>query len=148
MAPIAAGFILTIGIAALIGIFVGALGGAVVWRLRVNLVVGGLLTALAFVVLLILENGGRRLTLGIVWGTPALLMAFLLASLLAPWLASRIRLRPTWTGLIALGLVWALGFVYLFLFRVSLTAPPCVALGADACLLLLLIRNRQEKVRE
>jgi hypothetical protein len=142
--PLAVGFILSIGTAALIGIFVGALGGAVVWRLRMNLLWGGLLTAIAFVVCLILENGGRTLFMKaeFMWGTPALILAFLLISLLAPWLASRIKLRPTWTGLIALLLVLVFGFMYLFLFRLNLAAPLWVALGADVCLLFLLIRNR------
>ena len=142
--PIAVGFILSIAGAAFIGVLVGALGGAIVWRFRVNIFVGGLLTALAFVLFLIVDDGGRRLLMKaeLTWGTPALLLAFLLTSLLAPWLASRLTLRPTWIGLIALGLAWAIGFVYLLLFRVSLTAPPWVALGADVCMLLLLIRNR------
>ena len=145
MEPIAAGFMILIATAALLGVIVGAIGGAVFWRFRVNLLTGSLLTALAYVLLLVVESEGRTswVKVKVVWGTPALMLAFLLTSLLAPWLASRTALRPTWTGLISLGLTWAMGFVYLLLFRVSLAAPPWVALGADACLLLLLIRNRR-----
>jgi len=145
MEPIAVGFMILIGTAALLGVIVGALGGIVFWRFRINLLRGSLLTALAYVLLLVVESEGRTswMKAKLVWGAPALMLAFLLASLLAPWLASRMALRPTWTSLISLGLTWALGFVYLLLFRLSLAAPPWVALGADVFLLVLLIRNRR-----
>ena len=41
MEPIAVGFLILIGTAALIGVVVGVIGGAVVWRARSNLVLGG-----------------------------------------------------------------------------------------------------------
>ena len=44
---IAVGFLVLIGAAAVLGVLVGAIGGAVAWRLRMNLAVGVALTACA-----------------------------------------------------------------------------------------------------
>ena len=150
MEPIAAGFMFSIAAAAFLGVVVGAIGGAVIWRLRKNIFLGGLLTAGAYVLLLIAENEGRRLWIRgeLAWGIPALVVSFLLSSLLARLLSTHTRLSPTWTSVATLGLTWVLGFLYLFLFRVSLTAPREVALWADTCLLLLLVVQSRKAHRQ
>jgi hypothetical protein len=56
MEPIAVGFMILVRGAAFIGVVVGAIGGAVVWRLRYSLVVGGILTACAYLLVLIVEH--------------------------------------------------------------------------------------------
>jgi hypothetical protein len=144
MEPFAVGFVVSIAAAAVTGILVGAIGGAVVWRMRMNLVVGSLLTACAYL-LILLADGQRLLGLRghLYWGVPLLILGFLLSSVAARWLRTRIKLRPTWIALQALGLALTLGFLNLLLFRWSFRAPPLVALAADACLFVLLIRSQR-----
>lgn len=148
MEPFAVAFLVSIAATAVTGILVGAIGGAVVWRMRMNLVVGSLLTACAYLLILLADN--QRL-LGLrghlFWGVPSLILGFLMSSVAARWLRTRIKLRPTWIALEALGLTLTVGFLNLSLFRWSFRAPPLVALAADACLLLLLIRS-QRRVRK
>ena len=58
MAPVGYGFLLLIFTAALVGVVVGAIAGAVVWRLRCNLALGGLLTACVLPLVLVAEAYG------------------------------------------------------------------------------------------
>jgi hypothetical protein len=145
MEPIAAGFMVSIAAAAVLGIVVGAIGGAVVRRLRMNFVLGVFLTACAYLLALIEENDGRVLWLKaeLVWGTPSMMLAFLISLIAARWLEARTKLRPIWTTLAAFGVALTLGFLYLLTFRLSLTAPPVIGLVADAGLLLLLVLSRK-----
>src|SRR5438552_12847513 len=133
MAPIAFGFMILIGAAALMGVMVGAIGGAVIWRMRMNLVLGGLLTAGVYLLVLVADHLGDFLWLRakLTWGIPPLSLAFLIASVSARWLKARTRLHPTWTTLAACGVGLGLGFLYLLLFRIDLEAPLAVALVAD-----------------
>src|SRR5262245_18562256 len=139
MAPVAAGFIVLILTAALMGVIVGAIGGAVVWRLRVNLVLGAVLTAFAFVVTLVAEYPGSFfLRAKLVWGLPPMLLTFLIASLSARALEARTRLRPLWTTLAAFGCALSLGSMFLWLFRLDLQITIVAALVADAGLAVLI----------
>jgi hypothetical protein len=61
MEPIAVGFMVLVGTAALLGVVVGAIGGAVAWRVGVSLPLGGLLTAGAFLAVLVAEQRGSLL---------------------------------------------------------------------------------------
>ncbi|MGH7701913.1 MAG: hypothetical protein ACREMO_02385 [Gemmatimonadales bacterium] len=142
MEPLAGVFILTIVTAALTGVVVGAIGGAVVWRVRSNLALGGLLTAGAYLLVQALDGDALGLLRArFTWGLPAAILAFLVASVSARWIAARTTLRPTWITLAAFGLALGLGFLYLFLFRVSPWAPRRGAVAADVCLILLLMRS-------
>src|SRR5437016_5819091 len=141
MAPIAFGFMILIGAAAHMGVVVGAIGGAVVWRMRMNLVLGGLLTAGVYLLVLVADHPGDFLWLRakLTWGIPPLSLAFLRASVSARWLKARARLDTIWTSLAACGVGLGLGFLFLLLFRTDLEAPLAVALVADVGLVVVLI---------
>lgn len=144
MAPIAAGFLVLIVTAALMGVAVGAIGGAVAWRFRGHLVLGAVLTWCAFVLLLVADyhDDFHWLRAKLTWGTPPLTLTFLVASVAARELEARTALRRAWIGLAAFGIALSLGFLYLRLFRLDLWAPLPVALGCDIALILLLTRAR------
>ena len=127
------------------GVVVGAIGGAINWRLGGGLVLGGLLTACAFLLAVVLEHPQdfTWLRAKLTWGIPATSVTFLIGSVSAPWLKARTALRPTWIALAALGFTLSMGFLYLLLFRVSLQAPLVAALVGDFCLILLLMRARR-----
>ena len=146
MELIAVGFRVMIAGATVLGIFVGAVGGAVVWRLRIQLALGGLLTALAYLLLLVVEHPGYLgwLRTKLTWGIPSTLLAFLICSISASWLEAHTRLRRTWTSLAALGLALIAGSLYLFLFRVGMRAPVLAGLVVDLVLIVFLIRNRTD----
>jgi hypothetical protein len=56
MAPIAAGFQVLVTTAAMMAVIVGAIGGAVVWRMRINLLLGGFLTVCVYFLLEVAES--------------------------------------------------------------------------------------------
>src|ERR1051325_6792760 len=145
MEPIAVGFMIMIGTAALMGVVVGAIGGAVAWRLGANLAFGGLLTACALLVVLVAEGSGSLVWLRakIIWAAPSMALAFLIAFLSASWLQARTTLRPTWAALAAFGIALSLGLLNLKLLGINLRAPLLTALGAGVCLILLLIQGRR-----
>jgi hypothetical protein len=58
MEPIAVGFMVLVGTAALLGVVVGAIGEAVAWRVGISLPLGGLVTGALFVVLVAEEWKG------------------------------------------------------------------------------------------
>ena len=142
MEPIAVGFMVMIGASVVMGILVGAVGGAVVWRTRCNLALGGLLTLFAFALLLVEDHHWKLtwLTPLLSYGAPALVLTFLVGTISAHWLEARTALRPTWTALAALGI--SLGAGLLFLWVSSLEALISLALVIDGCLILLLILSR------
>ena len=145
MEPFAVGFMILVAAASFIGVVVGAIGGAVIWRLRIGIVLGAVLTAAAYFLVLVLEHHEdfTWLRAKLTWGAPSMVLSFLICSVSAPWLAARTTLRPTWIALAALGISLAMGFLYLLLFRVSMRAPLVTALAADVCLIILLILNRR-----
>jgi hypothetical protein len=56
MEPIAVGFMVLVGTAALLGVVVGAIGGAVAWRVGISFPLGGLVTGSALFVVLVAEE--------------------------------------------------------------------------------------------
>jgi hypothetical protein len=145
MEPFAVGFMVLIAGASVIGVVVGAIGGAVLWRLRIGVVPGAVLTAGAYLLVLVLEHHEDFIFLRakLTWGAPSMSLAFLICSVSARWLEARTKLRPTWIALAALGFSLAMGFLYLLLFRLSMRAPLVAALAGDICLILLLMRSRR-----
>src|SRR5258705_3832911 len=125
MDAVAVGFMVLIAGAAFMGVVVGAIGGAVTWRFGGSLVLGGLMTACAYLLALILEHPQDFIWLGakLTWGIPATSVTFLIGSVSAPWLKARTALRPTWIALATLGITLSMGFLYLLLFRISMQAP-------------------------
>ena len=148
MAPIAAGFMVMVGAAVVMGLLVGAIGGALAWRVGWNLLLGGLLTTIAFVLVLIAGHPGDQtwLRAELAWGAAPMGMSFLIATIAARGLAARTRLRPLWTSLAAFGLTVAVAFLYLllsrFLFQSSLWAPILAAMWADVLLVCALLGSR------
>ena len=96
MEPFAVGFMILVAGAAFLGVVVGAIGGAVVWRLRGGLVLGIALTACAYLLALILEHHEDFIFLRakLAWGIPSMSVSFLIGSVSARWLEARTRLRP------------------------------------------------------
>lgn len=144
MEPIAYGFMITIAGAAVMGVALGALGGACVWRARIHILVGALLTAAIYVLLLIADHHGRTFWLNaeLMWGAPMLAMGYLVSSLAAGWVAARSRLGRTWSALVSLCVALVVGLSYMLLFRIDLRAPIAWAWVIDAVLVVLLILSR------
>lgn len=145
MEPIAAGFLRTIAGATVLAVFVGAVGSACVWRARIHIALGALLTACAYVLLLILDHHGRFFWLHaeLTWGAPMLALTFLVGSLAARWIGVHARWRPTLVALLSFGVTLVVGLSYLFLFRLDMQAPLRWAWVIDAGLVLLLWRGRK-----
>jgi hypothetical protein len=145
MAPVAFGFLILIATAAVTGALVGAIGGALVWRLRLNAAAGIALTVCAFLGILLLDQWGDTtwLRAKLAWGIPSLAVTFLSASLSARWVAARTRLSPTWTAIVACVLALSLGFLYMFLFKLSPGAPLVGGPAISLCLILLLVLSRR-----
>jgi hypothetical protein len=143
--PIAVGFMVLVGAAAFMGVVVGAIGGAVVWRLGSGLVLGVVLTACAYLLVLIADYHEDFVFLGtkLIWGVPSMTVAFLLSSVFASWLEVRTTLRRKGVALAAFGFGLGLGFLYLLLFRIGMGAPLVAAPIVDIGLIILLIRNRR-----
>jgi hypothetical protein len=146
MEPIANGFLVLIGASATLGAFVGAIGGAAVWRLRMNLVLGGLLTACALTLVFVAEHPEDQtwLRAKLIWGVPPMTVTFLAGTVAARWLEIRMAVRSIWTALAAFGVALCLGFLHLLLFRYGPKAPLLAAPGfvLGLILLLFLIRRR------
>ena len=126
------------------GVALGALGGACVWRARIHILVGALLTAAIYVLLLIADHHGRTFWLSaeLTWGTPMLAMGYLVSSLAAGWVAARTRLGRTWSALVSLCVALVVGLSYMLLFRIDMRAPIAWAWAIDTVLVVLLILSR------
>ena len=151
MAPVGYGFLFLIFTAALTGVVVGAVAGAVVWRFRFNLALGGLVTACVLPLVLVAEAYGSVywLRVKIIWGAPSAALTFLICSIAARWLEARTALRPSWIALAACVLALGLGMLYLAWFKFRLLSPhgrwgplPPV-LAADVVLLVVLLLTRR-----
>src|SRR5215510_7094665 len=147
MAPLAYGFLILMAGAAVLGVVVGAIGGVAVWRLRMNLLLGGLLTVCAYVLYVLVDSGVVWVRAKVAWGGPPMLFAFLVATILARSLGARTRLRPVWTILATLVGTLLLGFLYLRLFALSLTIPPLIGLVVDLLLVLAVVLTRRRYAR-
>lgn len=143
MAPFAAGFQVLIAASAVLGTMVGAIGGAVIWRLRWNVFLGALLTGAAFLLIVVAESPKNFtwLPTRLTWGIPPMMLSYLVASLAGRWLAD--RFRPAWTTLAAFGIAITVGFLCLLSFRWTPQAPLSVSVGGSACSIVLLLRSRK-----
>ena len=145
MAPVAAAAMVMIAAAGVLGYLAGAIGGAVVWLLRWNLVLGGLAAFCVYVVWSIAEHDWDTgwLRGDLIWGAPLMSLAFLVCSASARWLEARVRLRPIWVALAALVFTLCVGCGYMLMFRIDLFLPLYVALALDVCLVVMLMRMRR-----
>jgi hypothetical protein len=151
MAPVGYGFLILLFTAALVGVVVGAIAGAVVWRFQCNLALGGLVTACLLPLLLVAEAYGSIywLRAKVTWGAPSTALTFLISTIAARWLEAHTALRPLWIALVACGLALSVGFLYLRWFKYLLLSshgpwgPLVPALAADILLLALLLLPRR-----
>ena len=151
MAPVGYGFLLLIFTAALVGVVVGAIAGAVVWRLRCNLALGGLLAACVLPLVLVAEAYGSVywLRAKVIWGAPSAALTFLICSIAARWLEASTALRRSWTALAAGGLALGVGLLYLAWFKHRLLSahgawsPLLPTLATDIVLLVVLLLTRR-----
>lgn len=145
MEPIAVGFMVLIAAATVTGVVVGAIGGAIVWRVKINLALGAVLTACAFLLVLVADyhKDFYWLSSKLRWGAPSLALAYLLSLISARWLHAHTRLHRNWISVAAFGISTALGLLYLRLFGLSPQLLLGAALGAGVCLVLLLVQSRK-----
>ena len=155
MAPVGYGFLILIFTAAFVGVVVGAIAGAVVWRLRCNLALGALVTACTLPLALVVEAYGSVywLRAKLIWGAPSAALTFLICSIAARWLEARTPLRPMWIALAACGLALGAGLLYLAWFEHRLLSshgawgPLGPALAADTVLLVVLLLTSKPGAR-
>ena len=129
--------------AAMAALILGAMTGAVVWRLKSSLFLGGLLSLAIFVLAATVFLGFRSLTVAVIYGIPALIMTFLISHLAANAWNVRLNMRALWATLAGIGTALVAALLYLLMLRFSALAAVWVALGADACLIPLAMRNRK-----
>jgi hypothetical protein len=144
MEPVAFGFLATIVGTVVFAVVADALIGAVVWKLRFSFAWGCLGAGIYLVVtppfvdFAFLAFG--RLS------APPLIMTLLTSYLTARYVRVLHHVRAVWATIAALGCASILGAFYLFLFThlfmTSFWKPILMAVGADACLLVLAIRSR------
>ena len=144
MEPIAYGFLSMVAGTAVMGVLIGAVCAAIVWRVRGNIVYGALITSGVFLLLMIIDDRGRFTWFGaeVYWGAPALAVGYLLCSASARWLEALTRLGRTWTALAALVFTLAVGFFYLRLFNVDPKLLVPVGWWAGLVLVVLVILSR------
>ena len=147
MEPIAVGFMVLVGTAAFIGVVVGAIGGAVAWRLGTSRALGGLLTAGGLLVVLVAEGDGSLTWLRpkLTWGVPWMAFTFLVASASARWLQGRTTLSRNAMAAVAFAVALILGLSSLRLVGLSLRAPLLATVGVGGWLILLAIRDRSRR---
>ncbi|HKQ97631.1 MAG TPA: hypothetical protein VJV75_07145 [Candidatus Polarisedimenticolia bacterium] len=145
MEPLAASWYMTVTIAALDGIFVGAVGGAIAriakgWRLWVLLVVAVIYCGIVF-------RADYAPKTGAVFGLPLLVLAFLISWIATTLLETRMGLRWFWSVPLAIVGALVVAFAWLFLFRVGMLVPTTAAAVADLLLIaFLLLRARRSSM--
>lgn len=141
MGPLAAAGYVSVVSNAVLAIIVGASAGAIAWAVNRSVLWVGLLAAAGYVAETVLL-GSSRLAAAAIVGMPPLILTLLVSWLTACFLETRVHLRRLWATLMAVGCALLVGFLWLFLFRVSFRVPLLVALAADIGLIVLLYRTR------
>jgi len=136
MEPLAAAGYLLIASAALDGIMVGALGGAIAWAVKGRRRWIGLLVAGIYVTIVL--RASYSLKTGAVFGIPLLVLTFLISWLTASYLQARTRLKSIWSTPLAICCASIAGVAWAFLFRLGMWAPGTFAAVADVFLILFL----------
>src|SRR5262245_35379541 len=136
MEPVGYGFLILVGSAAIFGLLIGAIGGAVGWRFKVNVFLCIAVTACAFLILLIRDQRSfHAVGAQMVWGLPALTMSFLVSSIAARMLAAFTRIRQGLVALAAFGLALGTGLLYLSTFGTELGQLPLTTSVVDLMLI-------------
>jgi len=144
MAPFAYGVLVMLGTVLVLGVLVGAIGGAILGGLKVDLSRGAGLVIVAYLAMCALS--GVRL---MEWaGMLPLVTVFLLGSMTARFFRARVGLHPVLAGFAAFGIALAAGVSYLMLVRISWTFVPRNGYGvALAMLVVILITSIQRRMR-
>ncbi len=147
MEPLAVAALASIAGAAVLAVIIGAMSGAVAWRVRHGLVWGVLSSIGVYLLLLAIDRGLHSLRGGAVFGGPPLVLTFLISYLVACHLKTRANLRSLWASLAALASALVIGYLYLLWFRFGLLRsspwePIWITVGADTYLLFVTIRGR------
>lgn len=138
MEPLAIAGYLLLSTAAIEGILVGTLGGAIAWRIRAGLlwvlplVAGGYLAGAAVL-------ASYSPAAAAVFGLPPLVLTFLITWLTADYLRANAGLRPVWASLAAICCALIAGAAWGFLFRIDVWVPVACAMAADVCLILFVV---------
>ena len=147
VAPIAAAVEFTIAGAGILAVLLGAIGGVVLWKMRINLLLGVPAVAAVYVVVLILSSGLFWLRLSLAAGLLPLIQAALLSHLLATFLQTRAKLRSVWSALAALASSLVVGFLTLLPVRLDLWTSNWLAVGIIACIFVLSFTVRKSVSR-
>src|SRR5262245_49506825 len=132
-----------IAAAAVLAVMVGALGGAIASALRAGLLLGGVLTAGAYLAdLVFIESVGlKTATLFL----PLVALTFLTSWLTARLLEARLGLPRVWAASLAFVCALLTGFLCMLLGRVGLLIPVWAALAADLGLIGFIVIPRIRK---
>jgi len=143
MEVISNGFVILVAYVAMVAIIMGAVGGAIVWKIRGGLTRGSLSTAGIYLLAAVPIIGFPWLAVALIFGIPLLVLTFLITFLTAHHFETRANLHHILSILAAISTALIAGFLLLMLFRFNLWAPVWITLGADAYLILLVISERK-----
>jgi hypothetical protein len=139
----AAGYVI-VASAAVLALFLGALGGTIAWAVKRGPLGGGVAAIGVYLATrVVLESAS--LTSSAVIGIPPMIMTLLTSWLTASYLEARTRSGRMWAALLGLACALLLGFLWGFLFRLGFRAPVSVAIAADVCLIGLLLYQRKSE---
>lgn len=142
MGPVGAAGYVIVASAAVLAVFLGALGGTIAWAVKRGLLWGGLAAIGVYLAkTVVLESAS--LTSSAVIGIPPLIMTLLTSWMTASYLEARTRLWRMWAALLGLACALLLGILWGFLFRLGLRAPVSVAIAADVCLIAVFLYRRR-----
>lgn len=147
MEPLAVAAYTMIAGASVLAVFLGALGGASAWVLKLRLVWGGLGAAAGYFTETVVRGLFGFHAAAFV-GLPPLLLSLLISWLAARYLEGRTRLRRIWVALMALIIAIVIGFLCLLAGRIHILAPVYVALAADALLVAMLLYQTWKTFRQ
>ena len=143
MAPRAAVGEVTITAAMVWGVILGALGGAIAWRLRSGLIASGVVLISIYVLAIVVPDGFFWLNLSLTFGVLPLAQSALVSRALAQYLEARQQWRPLWSGTGAVAGSLVAGWLCLWSRTLDTWAPNWVAGAVSACLLVLLLMTRR-----
>lgn len=141
MEPLVAYGYLLITTAALDGIFVGTVGGALAWVGKGRRLWILLLVALAYLVTVLRADYSPKA--GVVFGLPLLVLTFLISWLAASCIQAGTTLKWFWVAPLAACCSLVVAIAWMFLMRIDLRVPATAAAVADLLLIaVLLLRAR------
>ncbi len=142
MEVISNGFLILVGSVAIAAFIMGTFGGAIVWKVRGGLALGGLSTVGVYLLASAAILGYPWLIAALIFGVPSLILTFLISFIVARHFESRANSHHIFPALAAIFTALVAGFLLLVLFRFNLWAATLTTLGIDAYLILYVIRKQ------